>query len=312
MAANKGLTFVTLDVFTHTKFSGNPLAIVRVPVSTSLTQEQKQVIAREFNLSETVFLHPALEGLRLPEWKIDIFTVPQEIPFAGHPIIGTACYVLSTYTPQSTGPVRGTFITKAGPISLEYCDGLVRASIPHNVHIHRHGLSSAELLGSQPALNKVVDAKSMRDQSPVVSIVKGMTFALVELSSVEALGHVTTTSTSTQPRLDPEWDESFVALYFYVCLPSSEEGLFNLRTRMIAGSLKDPATGSAASALTAYLSLQAGPRNSYRCAVAQGVEMGRRSDIGVDVTLSEDGTRVAAVTLSGRAVQVMEGTLNYQ
>ncbi|KAK5279107.1 hypothetical protein LTR16_007979, partial [Cryomyces antarcticus] len=124
MAANKGLTFVTLDVFTHTKFSGNPLAIVRVPVSTSLTQEQKQVIAREFNLSETVFLHPALEGLRLPEWKIDIFTVPQEIPFAGHPIIGTACYVLSTYTPQSTGPVRGTFITKAGPISLEYCDGL--------------------------------------------------------------------------------------------------------------------------------------------------------------------------------------------
>jgi len=75
------LSFATVDVFTHVRFGGNPLAIVNIPCPVSLSQEQKQAIAREFNYSETVFLH---EDTSSPDGrKVDIFTTTEELPFAG-------------------------------------------------------------------------------------------------------------------------------------------------------------------------------------------------------------------------------------
>jgi PhzF family phenazine biosynthesis protein len=75
------LDFVTVDVFTASRFTGNPLAIVKIPGDITITQDQKQKIAQEFNLSETVFLH---EDAGSPEeWKVDIFTTTAELPFAG-------------------------------------------------------------------------------------------------------------------------------------------------------------------------------------------------------------------------------------
>lgn len=80
------LDFVVVDVFTAKRYEGNPLAIVRMPPSVKLTQEQKQNIAREFNLSETTFLHEPTDSESA--WTVDIFTVQAELPFAGHPTIG--------------------------------------------------------------------------------------------------------------------------------------------------------------------------------------------------------------------------------
>jgi PhzF family phenazine biosynthesis protein len=91
------LSFTTLDVFTSTSYAGNPVAIIKVPASesASLTQKQKQSIASEFNLSEIVFLHLPTEGTTTSkELKIDIFTSIAEVPFAGHPTIGTSHYSL--------------------------------------------------------------------------------------------------------------------------------------------------------------------------------------------------------------------------
>jgi PhzF family phenazine biosynthesis protein len=140
MASNPlQLDYAIVDVFTHTKYEGNPLAIVRVPSSCTLSQEQKQTIAREFNLSETTFLHEQEAESQSDPWTVDIFTVKEELPFAGHPTIGTACFVLSDIARQRgvEGQMEAKFNLKAGPVQLQYdaAKNTTRAAIPHNVYV---------------------------------------------------------------------------------------------------------------------------------------------------------------------------------
>ncbi|KAK7532532.1 hypothetical protein IWX49DRAFT_327507 [Phyllosticta citricarpa] len=324
------LEYCTFDVFTLKRFAGNPLAIVHVPASTKLGQEDKQIVAREFNYSETVFLH-AQEHDRANTWRIDIFLTMAEVPFAGHPTIGAAVCALSRLPPAAPGQdgrlVEGTFITKAGEIPVRYYpnDGVATARIPHNVHIHSGVLSRTQLLKIQPSIAILDSAKLPRvpSRSPVVSIVKGMTFALIQVNSLATLNAVATGSFAVDVPLDKDWDQSFVALYFYFRQADSTDGTRNLRTRMVEGTLEDPATGSAASALACYLSLvdqqtdgdgggegARGQTLKYR--ISQGVEMGRQSEIGVEVTLAPtaDPRAVETVVLSGSAMRIMEGSLS--
>lgn len=137
-----------------------------------------------------------------------------------------------------------------------------------------------------------------------------MTFVLVELDSLEALAMVSLAGQSVEiDGLDPGWNDTFVGTYFYVRTGKSAEGATQLRTRMIEGPLEDPATGSAASDLVAYLSLQegkAGETLTYE--LIQGVEMGRRSEIFIDVVMAKGGG-IETVYLEGGAVQVIEGRL---
>ncbi|KAE9371630.1 phenazine biosynthesis protein-like protein PhzF family [Stipitochalara longipes BDJ] len=308
------LRFTTLDVFTSSLYSGNPLALIHLPASLlpPLTQAQKQLIAREFNLSETIFLHQQADA-SIPEWKVDIFTTDAELPFAGHPTIGAAAYVL-----WLSGETRwdvGTFVTKAGRIAISLNgdgDG-VKAAIPHNVHIHKHTLGdlSEQTLG----LSSERELREAELKAPIVSIVKGMTFLLVELKSLEALGRVDLQGQSIDFHgvLDNQegWGESFVAKYYFVVLNRRRKGegedVVRVRTRMLEVGMEDPATGSAASALSSWLSLREGRSRRYE--VTQGVEMGRSSEIGVYVELDRERRRVQSVTLSGCAVVVMEGSL---
>lgn len=302
------LNFVTSDVFTEKPFTGNPLAIVEVPLSAALSQDQKQKIAREFNYSETVFLHER-EDSSENTWAIDIFTLDRELPFAGHPVIGTACHVLSSVPRESDEQViQGTFITKAGRVGLEYnvTDRTARVSIPHNIHIHEEGVSRDQIRESQPGLR---ETSSPPQNYPVVSVVKGMTFIMVELSSLEDLAAVATTANRLVPQLDEGWQDSFVGGYFFVRLGENNDGTLHLRSRMVEGTLEDPATGSATSGCCAYLAMKSGkPGQTSKFAVNQGVEMGRSSEIGVEVTLADDGA-VDRIVLIGSAVQVMEGRL---
>ncbi|KAK4914942.1 hypothetical protein LTR66_017120, partial [Elasticomyces elasticus] len=145
-----------------------------------------------------------------------------------------------------------------------------------------------------------------------------MTFILVKLTSLEALAeHAVETIigthrsyTSASNLLDPDWGVGIVISYYYVDLrtftSSSGGQVRQLRTRMF-GSREDPATGSAASALCGDLALIEGESQKFE--VVQGVEMGRRSEIGVEVVLDEDRRDVKDLVLSGTAVKVMEGTL---
>ena len=319
------LQFATIDVFTHRAYEGNPLALIKIPASLRhlLTQEKKQLIAREFNLSETVFLHESLNNPR-NEWTIDIFTTTDELPFAGHPTIGAACYVLNGLGAEAGMAGHGTFVTKAGriPISLapskiEMGWARVQADIPHGVHIHRHTLG--DLRTPIPGLSRNVVLAKAEMAAPIVSIVKGMTFLLVRLESLEALAKVEIMGSELnfQGLLDDKegWDLGFVARYYYVVDDGNEKKnefangdvVERVRSRMVEDTMEDPATGSAACALSAYLALKEKRTGIFE--ITQGVEMGRRSVIGVEIVVDGEGRKVESVRLSGSAVQVMEGSL---
>ncbi len=341
MAAPIELLFVTLNVFTTARFQGNPLAIILVPAGISLSQETKQLVAREFNLSETVFLHESPDGGH--EFPADIFTTTAEVPFAGHPTIGTSAYVLGKYfDADKTGGERTAvkpeaLVVKAGRIPIEPVrfvlpdSVVVRASVPHDVHIHRGHLRSVDNLdairrsGALGYGNPEIEAAEL--DAPVASIVRGMTSVLVCLPSLDLLGQISPSGTGLDFKkvsdlLDEgRWADGHVNRYYYVVLESKDEDgvtTTSIRTRMIGFGEEDPATGSAACTLASYLSLQqadAGTTASklLRYNVTQGVEMGRRSDILVEVQMKAGtqgiGTAIDKVYLGGSAVKVMEGTI---
>jgi len=303
------MDFVTLDVFTQTRFLGNPLAVVKVPHGTSITQETKQTIAREFNYSETVFIHLPAPGSKsnIPEWKIDIFLVNAEVPFAGHPTIGTAVYALSTISRTA----RGRFLCKAGPIDLFYDaeSRTARAAIPFNIHYHERDYDIPSLYALQPALEQHLRSTSQElsaDSIRVMSIVHGMTFIYVRLPTLAALASVGLHGADFNYQRDEGWDRGVLMSMYYVPMESTD-GTIQVRTRMIEGSFEDPATGSASCGLAALLAMKKGVKGEVvKVAMTQAVEMGRQSDIGVDVTMDEKG-EVSKIELIGSAVEVMEG-----
>ncbi|KAH8692144.1 hypothetical protein BGW36DRAFT_303309 [Talaromyces proteolyticus] len=320
------LAYITFDVFTKTRFMGNPLAIVKVPQSVTLTQADKQKIAREFNYSETVILQENDQELAqnsaIPEWKIGIFLTTAEIPFAGHPTIGTTCYLGAQlqaargHSESSNYPIHGKVIAKAGPIPFTYDPVLKTSSVevPQNFHLHEKVLTVNEALfyGLAPTI-----VENMVRPPAFVSLVKGMTFILVELPSLEILNEVRPglREVNVDGQLDTEWhpDGTFTAFAFFVRLGKSPNGSSKLRTRVVFGSTEDPATGAASCALTAYLSLfnpdKGDVSGAQKFEITQGVEMGRESHIQLDVTLNASNTHVERLMLGGSAVQVMEGSI---
>lgn len=289
------LKFTTLDVFTTTRYCGNSLAIVHVPKAATLTHSQKQLIAREFNLSETVFLYED----SLETFTINIFTTTAELPFAGHPTVGTGWYLLSRKAELS--PV---LLTKAGniPVTRDSTSGKVRLSVPidFKVHASYHHPAVKPL---QARLTSEDYINGSAGPEAIVSIVKGMTFMLLQLSSEDALARLQPIS---QRVVMPDgylgdWDGMVGVYGFY----EREDG--TVRTRMFNGIVEDPATGSAACTLGAWLAQKKGP-GMRKIEFVQGVEMGRKSEIWVIVDVGSSG-KINGVELEGEAVAVMEGQL---
>ncbi|KAJ5096212.1 Phenazine biosynthesis-like protein [Penicillium alfredii] len=307
------LSFVTLDVFTSQPYSGNPLAVVFLPEdSDSLSQSQKQTIAREFNLSETIFVHPAREQSKR---TIDIFTTDCELPFAGHPTIGAASWFLCHSTDAADASGVTTLATKSGDIPISIQDSIskaVSAQIAHNTRIHAARFGLKDLLRLHPTLAPFFPQPDV--SFPVFSIVNGMSQVFIELPTLAALAAVTPAtggelvSSTNGNYLDEGWRSGLVSVYFFVReVDDDVTDQKIIRTRMMLGTLEDPATGSSACGLAAYLTLtegQAGQPHLYH--VVQGVEMGRRSDIGVGVALDPD-MKIKQMLLTGTAVRVSEG-----
>ncbi|KAM0347290.1 hypothetical protein ACHAPU_004809 [Fusarium lateritium] len=307
------LKFTTLDVFTNTAYQGNPLAVVTISPNQQppVTQSQKQRIAREFNLSETVFVHDVEDASETNERKVDIFTPKWELPFAGHPTIGTAVFL------RSQG-VK-TMIVKAGRIDIEFDPtGFARASIPHDVRLHEARLTRPKYEeGAGGQLDKVAAAE---EGARLFSIVNGMTFALIELPSVEVLGaaKIGVMGLISGDLQDDGWKHDFDSRRYYFVRLGAEESpdgkrlVQNLRTRLVKPPMEDPATGSAACALACYLALYTVSVDNVQFRITQGVEMGRESLIVVDVEIEtgEAGERkVRTVHLGGNAVEVMSGSI---
>ncbi|KAK2463972.1 hypothetical protein APHAL10511_004023 [Amanita phalloides] len=307
------LKFYHLDVFTTTAYKGNPLAIVHLPPGCDLDQDKKQSIARDFNLSETVFLH---ENERIDEnpTKIDIFTPTVELPFAGHPTLGTGWHLLNSRHASSAV----TLLAKAGPIPVAVVAaggdgpaGRVKLGVPVNFKIHPSYVHPT-LKKGQTDLTTHDYAQGSDGQEPIASIVKGMTFLLLQLTSTDALARmIPLAQTMVVPGLG-DW-APFVLLYAFVIIKEEEgaggddvNGVFHIQTRMFTGDFEDPATGSAASTLAGWLALKKG-RGKWAVKIVQGVEIGRRSEIEVLVTIGDGDIKM--IELIGSVVQVMEGNL---
>jgi PhzF family phenazine biosynthesis protein len=151
---------------------------------------------------------------------------------------------------------------------------------------------------------------ALKESYPIVSVVKGMTFILIELQDEGALGKVATSAGEPSgDGLDKGWETALIGSYFFCRSADRHDGAKALRTRMVLGSLEDPATGSAASDLAGYLSLMEGKAGqTIKYAITQGVEMGRRSDIEIDIVMGER-SGIAEVYLQGSAVEVMRGSV---
>ncbi|KAL2836523.1 hypothetical protein BJY01DRAFT_221948 [Aspergillus pseudoustus] len=308
------LDFVTLDVFTTKTYEGNPLGVVFLPPAafSHLTQAQKQTIARELNLSETIFVHDKAStpsGSR----TIDIFTESVELPFAGHPTIGAASWFLHHAAEKDSkgNAIVQNLLMKAGKVPISLQDpqtGTVTAHVAHNVHIHETQYPLSDVVRLYPTL----EAYLAPEKIALFSVVKGMSQLLIELPSLEALGAVTTAyggQAASASYLDHAWAEGMVCTYFYVKNVDDEKlGKKVIRTRTILGNLEDPATGSAASGLASYLSLTSGRTGEFKYDVVQGVEMGRRSEIGVEVDIRES-SKIESLVLKGSSVKVSEGKI---
>lgn len=179
-------------MFTQEKFAGNPLAVCLIPAGEDVTTEAMQAVAREFNLSETLFIYEVGPQDGEPSWRVRIFLTNAEIPFAGknrrsilygdsqirrnadfgqgHPTIGAACYALGTLQKAN----KGRFLAGAGPIELAFDGVAAQASIPHNIHVHtQYPFSAEEVYASQQSLQGLLTSG---DAVTVVSPVKGMNF----------------------------------------------------------------------------------------------------------------------------------------
>jgi len=293
------LRFTKLDVFTSTPYIGNPLAIVHVPSTVKLSQNEKQLIAREFNLSETVFHHEQDKIDSASPIVIDIFMTTEEIPFGGHPTVGSGFYLLSRAQQLDTVTLR----TKAGDIPVvrgtrKDNQRTVRLQVPIDFTVHP-SLSIPSVKQLQPMLNDADYVSGSSGAEACASPVKGITFMLPALTSEDALARLQPYPT----RLVIPDKPGLNAVYMFY---ERADGV--VRTRMFDGTMEDPATGAAASTLGGWLALRRGP-GVHTIDIEQGIEMGRRSEIRVVVNVGPNH-QILSIELEGAAIQVMEGTVD--
>lgn len=297
------LTFYTLDVFTDHIFGGNQLAVF--PEAPDLATEVMQAIAREFNLSETVFVRPPKSPGALR--RLRIFTPTAEMPFAGHPTIGTAQLLveLGLAQPAADGVARFSLEENVGLVPMEvarkngdgYFTSLTAARVPECRRDVPAREALATLLGLQPG-DIVIDE---RDAPAAWSA--GVAFLCLPVRDREALARVSVDRSRWREILAEAW-----ARDVFVFCHEPDGGAAHIRARMFApglGIVEDPATGSAAAAFAGYLWKRHG--GPGRWIIAQGIEMGRPSTLHVEASGTRD--RLDAVRVSGSAVRVSRGTL---
>ena len=292
--------FVTVDVFTTQRFGGNPLAVF--PDARGLTSEQMQALAMEFNLSETTFVMPPDDPQH--HAKVRIFTPRAELPFAGHPNVGTG-YVLACR--DDNPPEHYVFEELAGLVRVHVLrsDNTIsgaRISAPRALSIDI-GIP-VEVIAACASLTEHDIATNAHD--PLVASV-GTPFVLAEVANVAALSRATPDVGAFRAAAEqfPEVASRFSLLLY----AWRDGGAMRLAARMFAplgGIMEDPATGSANAALAALLtSLAPGESGDLTYEILQGVEMGRPSQIIASARKTAEGPVLA--TVEGSCVPVMRG-----
>ena len=312
--------FATLDVFTRQRFGGNPLAVL--PQGGTLNDATMQQVAREFNLSETTFVSPPQNPQHTA--RVRIFTPQTELPFAGHPTLGTAAYLARqgqvTLTPDATGQKQGTAVLELniGPVPVEVreeSDGTLYAELclTHAPEVGPPVPTLADLarcVGLSP--DDLLD-ESGEDGWQPQGVSMGVTFLCLPAVSQEAVRRATPDTAAIRDVLGPWWSQH---LWVFARAENAEgEAPADFHARMFAPTLgvtEDPATGSAAAAFGAYLGLRMPtrpqePTTRDRWTVRQGVEMQRPSRLEIAVT--KTGNTVSEIRVGGHVVPMSSGEL---
>jgi len=295
------LNFTTYDVFTDTRFAGNPLAVVWD--ADALSDAQMQTIAREFNLSETIFVRAPENAQHAA--SVRIFTPGKELPFAGHPTIG--CAIAIAEARHGRGTTHDLIIV------LEEKIGPVRCG----VKIGDDGASFAEFTapklsdkaGDDPSVEAAARALGLAegdigfDAHRPSLFSAGVPFAMIPLASTDALARAKPTIASLSAELG--------ATEIFLYARADRSAAHSFQARMFApeiGIVEDPATGSAAAAFAGVLArFEDLPDGWHTLPILQGAEMGRPSLIGLEVKI--ENSALAGARIAGTAVKVSEGTL---
>ena len=309
----KPYPFHTLDVFTATRFHGNPLAVVLN--ADGMSDETMQAVAAEFGLSETIFvMAPEDEG---HEARVRIFTPVHEMPFAGHPTIGCAVHLAERHWPKGALDEVLVLGEEAGPVPVRVvrAKGQKRVAATFTAPVlptpmpgafDREAIAAA--LGLEPP--------DIRTDHPIGAHEGGPSFLYVPLASVAALERARPVEPhwSATMRRDPLRPGAPARDSTYCYAPDGDDPTA-FRARMFApggGVAEDPGTGSASAILASQL-LAAGALGheggdgTTAIRLRQGVEMGRPCEIGVEADVT--GGALTAVRVSGTAVRVTDGQI---
>ncbi len=295
--------FVHLDVFTRTPLTGNPLAIFTD--ARGLSDQQMQALAREMNLSETTFVLPREPQVEAQEGKrVRIFTVEEELPFAGHPTLGTALYLHNTAASAADEIVLDINIGKIG----------VRFSPDSNQRSNRvAGDVFGEMRQRDPDFGPTLSrddvagvlrggAEQIASEWPSQIVSTGLPFAIVPIRDAEAL-------TNLKPdlvRVSALLGGTGAKFCYFIC-PEEDQGWRQVRARMFFYGGEDPATGSAAGCAVSWIVRHGLAKSDEQILIHQGVEARRPSEIYVRAT--RDGEKVTNVRVGGYAAEVLRGTV---
>lgn len=297
------LAYFVVDVFTETALQGNPLAVVMN--TAALTTERMQAIAREFNLSETTFVERRPGAVeRVEGVRVRIFTTQEELPFAGHPTLGTAS-VLKVQAPETVVGDTVTLALNVGKVPVRFSGTGLRGEMTQRDPEFGAKLEPASVA---PLIGLVVDDLDPALPPQVVST--GNAFAIVGLRSAETLARLKVNQEKATP-----WLRERGARWFYVLGPTGNQnanGEPAWRARMQFYGGEDPATGSAAGCAIGHLVARGAVAPGEKIHVRQGVEMGRPSDLFLSAQIStaqKDSLRVMDVRVGGSTVFVATGQL---
>jgi trans-2,3-dihydro-3-hydroxyanthranilate isomerase len=287
--------FYTLDVFTTTRFEGNPLAVFTD--GDGLSDNAMQAIAREMNLSETVFVQKPTDDRALA--RLRIFTTQEELKLAGHPVIGT-WFLLAELgvVPAQEGGVHILQQTGAGvlPVEIRFKDGR-----PQRVTMTQMEAKFKPLKVKTAALAKALGLSPIDFDSSLepTCVSTGVFNLMVPLRNRAALGKIEMNMSELRRLIGKNATMAY-------CFALNGNGKAFTRGMLPWEMYEDAATGSAAGSLGAFLVKSGKLGAGHTLAIQQGVEMGRPSQIEVEV--SQSGKKLIP-RVSGAAVRVFEGTI---
>lgn len=284
--------FLQLDVFTSRRLEGNPLAVF--PDARGLSSEEMQAIARETNLSETTFILPDPEAAPGDPVRVRIFTVQEEVPFAGHPTLGTAAVIRG-----QSGAAEVRLQLNVGIIPVSFRDdaegafGEMRQRDPEFGAIHDRE-QVAQAVGLQ--------ASDIADDVPIQTVSTGLAFTIVPVKKLETLRNL---------RLDWGLASDYLRRsdghFFYFVCRETDDPAARLHARMIFYNGEDPATGSAAGCCTSWAVKHGVLASGEQAIIEQGSECLHPSRIFVRG--ERQGDRIANIRVGGHTVEVMRGEL---